>query len=229
MAENVNCKLLCNQKELPVNWEIQQSKKVAERIEHEYFVHLLVDNLPVATRIVNPDTMELQYEHGYRLGMMNKGIPYINNHLRFVLSYHMHSKYVAIVKKHFLPTGRFLCHATSFLIPVHSYTTTFVFCREQYRVVGFEVETLSVDQNEIKFEGDECNFPDNPKPQRVNPDGHTSLYFTYSVIWKESQVKWASRWDYLLGMNDVQIHWFSIINSLIVVFFLSGELTDFEC
>lgn len=26
-------------------------------------------------------------------------------------------------------------------------------------------------------------------------------------------------------MNDVQIHWFSIINSLVVVFFLSGILT----
>lgn len=78
--------------------------------------------------------------------------------------------------------------------------------------------------NEIKFEGEECNFPDNPKPQRVNKDGHTSLFFTYSVLWKESQVKWASRWDYLLGMNDVQIHWFSIINSLIVVFFLSGKI-----
>lgn len=81
---------------------------------------------------------------------------------------------------------------------------------------------MTVDLSEIKFEGDECNFPDNPKPQAVNPDGHTSLFFTYSVLWKESQVKWASRWDYLLGMNDVQIHWFSIINSLIVVFFLSG-------
>lgn len=26
-------------------------------------------------------------------------------------------------------------------------------------------------------------------------------------------------------MNDVQIHWFSIVNSLVVVFFLSGILT----
>lgn len=92
MAENVNCKLLCNTKSLPMNWDTQQSKKVAERIVHEYFVHLIVDNLPVATRIVNPDTMELQFEHGYRLGMMNKNEPYINNHLKFVLSYHTHSK-----------------------------------------------------------------------------------------------------------------------------------------
>jgi transmembrane 9 superfamily member 2/4 len=86
---------------------------------------------------------------------------------------------------------------------------------------------MSVDQNDIKFEGEECNFPDNPKSQHVNRNDHTSLFFTYSVVWKESQVKWASRWDYLLGMNDVQIHWFSIINSLIVVFFLSGNLNYF--
>lgn len=93
MDENVNCKLLCNSKDRPMNWDIQQSTKVAERIEHEYFVHLIVDNLPVATRIKNPDTMEVQFEHGYRLGLVNnKGDSYINNHLKFTLSYHMHSK-----------------------------------------------------------------------------------------------------------------------------------------
>lgn len=38
-------------------------------------------------------------------------------------------------------------------------------------------------------------------------------------------MSWASRWDTYLRMSDVQIHWFSIINSLVVVFFLSGILT----
>lgn len=92
MAENINCKLLCNTKSTPLNWDTQSSKKVADRIRHEYFVHLLVDNLPVATRIINPDTMELQFEHGYRLGMNIKDQLFINNHLKFVLSYHAHSK-----------------------------------------------------------------------------------------------------------------------------------------
>lgn len=57
------------------------------------------------------------------------------------------------------------------------------------------------------------------------PDANNQLYFTYSVEWKESAVSWASRWDTYLAMSDVQIHWFSIINSLVVVFFLSGILT----
>ena len=51
------------------------------------------------------------------------------------------------------------------------------------------------------------------------------LYYTYSVVWEPSDIKWASRWDIYLAMADVQIHWFSIINSVVVVFFLSGIIT----
>ena len=35
-------------------------------------------------------------------------------------------------------------------------------------------------------------------------------------------MRWASRWDTYLLMMDDQIHWFSIINSLMIVLFLSG-------
>lgn len=84
---------------------------------------------------------------------------------------------------------------------------------------------MSVSSKELKFEGDTCNFPDSPSEQSVNMNSDTQLYFTYSVQWKRSEVSWASRWDIYLGMSDVQIHWFSIINSLVVVFFLSGILT----
>lgn len=99
MAVNVNCKLLCNKKDSnsPLNWEQPQSAMVVERIKHEYFVHLLVDNLPVATRVVNLNNpSEVSYEHGYRLGQVDGDNVYINNHLKFILSYHMHTKYVTI-------------------------------------------------------------------------------------------------------------------------------------
>ncbi|EDV33119.1 uncharacterized protein Dana_GF23049 [Drosophila ananassae] len=189
MNQQVNCRLLCNQKDRPLTWSKEDSALVAERIQHEYFVHLLVDNLPVATRIVNVNNpSEVTYEHGYRLGQVDGENIYINNHLKFIMSYHMHTK-------------------------------------GKYRVVGFEVETVSVSHKELKFHGETCNFPDSARPQLVNPNGETQLYFTYSVEWKESKVSWASRWDIYLGMRDVQIHWFSIINSLVVVFFLSGILT----
>ena len=37
-----------------------------------------------------------------------------------------------------------------------------------------------------------------------------------------SEVRWASRWDTYLMMQDDQIHWFSIINSVMIVLFLTG-------
>ena len=59
----------------------------------------------------------------------------------------------------------------------------------------------------------------------MSQTGETSLHFTYEVEWHSSPVKWASRWDVYLEMSDTQIHWFSIINSVVVVFFLSGIIT----
>lgn len=41
-------------------------------------------------------------------------------------------------------------------------------------------------------------------------------------VLQPSEVRWASRWDTYLLMMDDQIHWFSIVNSLMIVLFLSG-------
>jgi len=45
------------------------------------------------------------------------------------------------------------------------------------------------------------------------------------VIFMDSDIKWASRWDIYLTMghrNENQVHWFSIVNSLLIVFLLTG-------
>lgn len=39
---------------------------------------------------------------------------------------------------------------------------------------------------------------------------------------QSSGIRWASRWDTYLLMIDDQIHWFSIINSVMIVLFLTG-------
>lgn len=50
------------------------------------------------------------------------------------------------------------------------------------------------------------------------------------MLWwlQASEIRWASRWDTYLMMMDDQIHWFSIINSLMIVLFLSGGCTGRE-
>lgn len=56
-------------------------------------------------------------------------------------------------------------------------------------------------------------------PQEVVED--KEVIFTCDVTFRESPMKWASRWDTYRLMTDDQIHWFSIINSLMIVLFLS--------
>eukprot|EP00924_Labyrinthula_sp_SR-Ha-C_P015166 snap_masked-scaffold_9-processed-gene-10.12-mRNA-1 protein AED:0.01 eAED:0.01 QI:0/-1/0/1/-1/1/1/0/622 len=90
------------------------------------------------------------------------------------------------------------------------------------RVVGFLVEPFSI-------EG--CNPGDrvthDMTPVKVNPRVEQSISWTYDVTWEYSDVPWASRWDVYLEQsissgNQVQIHWFSIMNSLMIVLFLSA-------
>jgi len=45
------------------------------------------------------------------------------------------------------------------------------------------------------------------------------------VIFVDKLSLFFHSWDTYLAMTDVQIHWFSIINSVIVVFFLAGILS----
>ena len=48
--------------------------------------------------------------------------------------------------------------------------------------------------------------------------------FTYDVQWREIDFRWASRWDIYLTMNNAfsdKVHWFSIINSVLIVLFLA--------
>merc|ERR1711871_348688 len=108
------------------------------------------------------------------------------------------------------------------------------------RVVKFEIEPFSVRHTVIPNKKDPtkkraalCTDP--TKQQLVHLwDGYemdisgkdeTSVTYTYDVIWIENkELKWASRWDVYLNMGNRykdDVHWFSIINSLLIVLFLT--------
>ncbi|XP_058515365.1 uncharacterized protein LOC131478809 [Ochotona princeps] len=60
---------------------------------------------------------------------------------------------------------------------------------------------------------------------QLRVDGATrDIAFTYDVLWQKSSTPWSQRWDaYLKNARDSPIiHWFSIVNSLVVVLLLSG-------
>lgn len=60
-------------------------------------------------------------------------------------------------------------------------------------------------------------------PQTLVDDKFEVMY-TYSVNFVQNNtIKWSSRWDYILeSMPHTNIQWFSILNSLVIVLFLSG-------
>ncbi|KAL1090564.1 hypothetical protein V6Z11_D07G097700 [Gossypium hirsutum] len=48
------------------------------------------------------------------------------------------------------------------------------------------------------------------------------ISFTYEVEFVKSDIRWPSRWDAYLKMEGSRVHWFSILNSLMVITFLAG-------
>lgn len=55
------------------------------------------------------------------------------------------------------------------------------------------------------------------------------VIYTYDVEWRQSDVTWSHRWDvYFTGNPDDEIHYFSIVNSLMIVLFLTGTTTPIE-
>ncbi|KAK0629592.1 hypothetical protein B0T17DRAFT_525912 [Bombardia bombarda] len=89
--------------------------------------------------------------------------------------------------------------------------------KDQLRVVGVLVQPESK-----KYAGDvsqdTCLTPTDTLS--LSEKGITNVQFTYSVYWIPSTTAWATRWDKYLHVFDPKIHWFSLINSAIIVVFL---------
>eukprot|EP00271_Cylindrocystis_brebissonii_P004203 TRINITY_DN157_c0_g3_i1.p1 TRINITY_DN157_c0_g3~~TRINITY_DN157_c0_g3_i1.p1 ORF type:complete len:642 (-),score=114.05 TRINITY_DN157_c0_g3_i1:537-2462(-) len=200
MRIDEQCKIVCKKDGLTK----EEAKDLKSKIEEEYRVNMILDNLPVAMPKMRTENGQLYkiYERGYPVGfkaLVEDGGEeryFIHNHLRYTVLYHK-----------------------------DLVTTT-------ARVVGFEVEPFSV-----KHEYDPPYNPAKPRLHTCNPGGMQAVnhglapqivedgeevIFSYDVKFNPSPVKWASRWDTYLLMTDDQIHWFSIINSLMIVLFLSG-------
>lgn len=95
---------------------------------------------------------------------------------------------------------------------------------EGSRIVGVEVVPRSIKHESL--DKLDCSATGAPQPFRLDAKSpELSVIYTYSVTFKASELKWASRWDtYLQSAEGTSIHWFSIVNSLIIVLFLSGML-----
>eukprot|EP00746_Dinoflagellata_sp_MGD_P031520 gnl/MRDRNA2_/MRDRNA2_174925_c0_seq1.p1 gnl/MRDRNA2_/MRDRNA2_174925_c0~~gnl/MRDRNA2_/MRDRNA2_174925_c0_seq1.p1 ORF type:complete len:596 (-),score=77.72 gnl/MRDRNA2_/MRDRNA2_174925_c0_seq1:116-1651(-) len=163
-------------------------------IDDEYLVNWIIDNLPAATKFITrkPDSKEEV------LTFLN-GFPVgVRTNNRYYINNHvrLHLKYHSNIAEY-----------------------------EGYRIVGFEVQPYSLNQATRK-DGGTGQLVGVCYGERTNEpfdmDQHDEIVFTYDVMWTWSELRWASRWDNYLQMTGGQVHWFSILNSLMIVLFLSA-------
>ncbi|KAJ1495525.1 hypothetical protein T484DRAFT_1651283 [Baffinella frigidus] len=228
---NQNCKIMCRKE-----YDQEEIQAFALMIEEEYRAHFLLDNLPIAMAIYHENEegqTTKAYETGYPIGHVihptapeagKQGAGAVHaqgathGHTRIVLFNHLRFTILYNEDKN----------------------------RNKVRIVGFEVEPYSVHHtyvNQVDFsqcpnqqagEHGNCNLQTCSKqhqvgvreqPMIIDPrqKGKTEVIWTYDVTFQPSNIRWSTRWDtYLQSADDAEVHWFAILNSFMLVMFLSG-------
>lgn len=87
-----------------------------------------------------------------------------------------------------------------------------------YRIVGVLVWPASHGGDQTSEP--RCGLADEGPALILDEDKNNTVRYSYRVTWSESDTPWATRWDNYLHIFDPRIHWFSLINSLVIVVFL---------
>jgi transmembrane 9 superfamily protein 2/4 len=92
----------------------------------------------------------------------------------------------------------------------------------QYRVVGVIVQPDSrLTSGMLPDRTPYCGDDKGAELVLTTDNTQMKVTWTYGVYWRPSETAWATRWDKYLQVYDPKIHWFSLVNSAIVVIFLS--------
>ncbi|CAK9185507.1 unnamed protein product, partial [Ilex paraguariensis] len=191
-------------------------KILKERIDEMYQVNLNLDNLP-AIRYMRKDDFLLRWT-GYPVGIQVQNVYYVFNHLKFTVLVH---KYEQTNMADVIGAG----DGAELITTTSDKSSTDV---KGYMVVGFEVVPCSFQHgNELlKNVTTYGKYPSSivcdPSTVAMAIKEGQPITFSYEVSFVESDIKWPSRWDAYLKMEGSKVHWFSILNSLLVIFFLAG-------
>ncbi|KAL9230600.1 hypothetical protein vseg_005933 [Gypsophila vaccaria] len=189
-------------------------KLFTTRIDEMYQVNVILDNLP-AIRYTKRDDLLLRWT-GYPVGVKVQDGYYVFNHLKFTVLVHKYDQ------------SPILMGTADGVDMIPGGNDAGASSEPGYMVVGFEVVPCSVqhDLNVIKDSKMYSTYPGkiNCDPSSVSmaiKEGQ-AVAFSYEVSFVESDIRWPSRWDAYLKMEGSKVHWFSILNSLMVITFLAG-------
>lgn len=173
----------------------KENKVLSKRIEENYRGNLILDGLPVAEDgSQNKRRLSKSVAVGFPLGIPQKATG----------------------------TGSaLLFNHLAFRIQYHHDPADLLDDSETFRIVGFYVTPMSVDHEKAPCDD---SFSLATAPLISLPA--TKVQWTYSVSWEESDIEWSTRWDVYMKTSaaESRIHWFSILNSLLIVLLLSAVI-----
>lgn len=88
-----------------------------------------------------------------------------------------------------------------------------------FRIVGVLVWPASMGGSQAVVPTS-CGATEAIEPLVLDETHSQAVRYTYKVTWSESATPWATRWDNYLHIFDPRIHWFSLVNAIIVSVFL---------
>ncbi|WOL19400.1 hypothetical protein Cni_G28198 [Canna indica] len=194
----------------------QDFNLLMKRIDEMYQVNVILENLP-AIRYTRKDDFVLRWT-GYPLGVKTGDAYYMFNHLKFTVLVHKYEE--TNVARVVGSTGD-----AADVIQTSDKSRS---GNAGWTVVGFEVVPCSVlhnaesTKNLKMYDKYPSKIQCDPTIVGMKVNENQPIVFTYEVAFVESDIKWPSRWDAYLKMEGAKVHWFSILNSLMVIAFLAG-------
>jgi len=198
-----------------VKLEGKKLRWVKRLIERQYRVQLQLDSLPVLMRSSELNYAVRGYPVGFRAPSNKQKAPagkrkgfadgmdvFLYNHLKFAITFHRDPEMF-----------------------------------DGIRITGFDVHPVSITHDTPNAPVNEQTKLSTCKGMEVENDSQAYLslstptpsvdvIYSYDITWVESNnLLWADRWDvYLVGAPDDDIHYYSIVNSLMIVLFMTGAI-----
>ncbi|GAU91034.1 hypothetical protein RvY_03364-2 [Ramazzottius varieornatus] len=197
----------------------EKLRKLKSGISLNYQHHWIVDNLPITwcyqVPTINGEGSETYCSTGFPMGcyISRDGTP----------RYPCPIQSEALTKKQ---EGYFVYNHVDLVVMYNPTESDESGTAASARIIRVDVEPRTVDHAASAKLGNACDRS-SAKPLAIVDTGDKfALNFTYSVRFVENkEVRWSSRWDYILDAQpQSKIQWFSILNSLVIVLFLSGMI-----
>lgn len=225
MLKNESCKLLCT---THINKEDTQFLR--DRITENYAVNWIIDGLPAARHRVDERTKQPIITIGFELGFYIEGNQFqLYNHHDIKIFYHTQDNinfrvvsvmvYPSSKEITFDAEGKPDCLTSTPLLLSDKENNTVTYTYQViWQVYLYFLFALHSFDYPISFLSP--SFSSTALPLQMLSLTCGSIITPPAI--QPSTTVWATRWDNYLHVYDPNIHWFSLVNSVVIVLFLTG-------